>query len=128
MKVLMLVAHGSRKQAANDEVVRLATRVEGLGQGIFDAVVPAFLEFANPDIHQGIERCAEMGASEIILVPYFLAAGKHVTRDIPLELECVRTRYPHISIETTQYLGENEAMAELVIQCSENIEKTDNPA
>jgi sirohydrochlorin ferrochelatase len=128
MKVLMLVAHGSRKQAANDEVVRLATRVEGLGQGNFDAVVPAFLEFANPDIHQGIERCAEMGASEIILVPYFLAAGKHVTRDIPLELECARTRYPHISIETTQYLGENEAMAELVIQCSENIEKTDNPA
>lgn len=122
MKVLMLVAHGSRKQAANDEVVRLATRVEGLGQGNFDAVVPAFLEFANPDIHQGIERCAEIGASEIIVVPYFLAAGKHVTRDIPLELVCARTRYPHISIETTQYLGENEAMAELVIQCSENIE------
>jgi sirohydrochlorin ferrochelatase len=121
MKVLMLIAHGSRNQAANDEVNRLATRVEGLGQGDLDAVVPAFLEFANPDIHQGIERCAEMGASEIIVVPYFLAAGKHVTSDIPLELECARTRYPHISIETTQYLGENGAMAELIIQCSENI-------
>lgn len=120
MKILMLVAHGSRNQNANDEVSRLATRVEGLGQGNFEAVVPAFLELANPDIHQGIERCAEMGASEIIVVPYFLAAGKHVTRDIPLELECARTRYPHISIETTQYLGENEAMAELIIQCSEN--------
>jgi len=120
MKILMLVAHGSRNQNANDEVSRLATRVEGLAQGSFDAVVPAFLEFANPDIHQGIERCAEMGASEIIVVPYFLAAGKHVTRDIPLELECARARYPQISIETTQYLGENKAMAELIIQCSEN--------
>jgi sirohydrochlorin ferrochelatase len=120
MKILMLVAHGSRNQNANDEVSRLATRVEGLGQGSFDAVMPAFLEFANPDIHQGIERCAEMGASEIIVVPYFLAAGKHVSRDIPLELECARARYPQISIETTQYLGENKAMAELIIQCSEN--------
>lgn len=124
----MLVAHGSRNQAANDEVSQLATRVAGLGQGDFDAVVPAFLEFANPDIHQGIERCAEMGASEIIVVPYFLAAGKHVTKDIPLELECARTRYPQISIETSQYLGENGAMAELIIQCSENVGWSGNPA
>ena len=120
MKVLMLIAHGSRNQAANDEVSRLATRIQGLGQGEFDAVVPAFLEFAQPDIHQGIDICAAMGAREIIAVPYFLAAGKHVTRDIPLELECARTKHPQISIATSQYLGKNEAMAELVIQCSKN--------
>ena len=120
MKILMLVAHGSRNQAANDEVSRLATRVADLEQGNFDAVVPAFLEFANPDIHQGIERCAEMGASEIIVVPYFLAAGKHVTKDIPLELECARVKHPQISIATSQYLGKNEAMAELIIQCSKD--------
>ena len=120
MKVLMLIAHGSRNQAANDEVSRLATRIQGLGQGEFDAVVPAFLELAQPDIHQGIDLCAEMGACEIIAVPYFLAAGKHVTRDIPLELECARTKYPQISIETSQYLGSNAAMAELVIQCSKS--------
>jgi len=120
MKILMLVAHGSRNQAANDEVSRLATQVASLAQDDFDAVVPAFLELAEPDIHQGIERCAEMGASEVIVVPYFLAAGKHVTRDIPLELECARSGYPHITIETSQYLGENSAMAELIIQCSRN--------
>jgi sirohydrochlorin ferrochelatase len=120
MKVLMLIAHGSRNQAANDEVSQLVTQIQGLGQGEFDAVVPAFLEFAQPDIHQGIDLCAEMGAREIIAVPYFLAAGKHVTRDIPLELECARTRHPQINIATSQYLGKNEAMAELVIQCSKN--------
>lgn len=118
MKVLMLIAHGSRNQAANDEVSRLAQRIQGLGQGEFDAVVSAFLEFAKPDIHQGVDRCAELGARKIIALPYFLAAGKHVARDIPLELECARARHPQISIEITQYLGQNEAMAELVIQCS----------
>lgn len=120
MKIMMLVAHGSRNQTANDEVSRLAAQVASLAQGDFDAVVPAFLELAEPDIHRGIERCAEMGASEIVVVPYFLAAGKHVTRDIPRELECARTGYPHISIETSQYLGENSAMPELIIQCSQS--------
>lgn len=52
MKILMLVAHGSRNQAANDEVSRLAARVASLAQGDFDAVVPAFLELAEPDIHR----------------------------------------------------------------------------
>jgi sirohydrochlorin ferrochelatase len=121
MKVLMLIAHGSRHQAANDEVSRLAARIQDLVQDDIDVVVPAFLELAKPDINQGVDRCVALGASEIVVVPYFLAAGKHVASDIPSELECARRRHPKINIETAQYLGENEAMARLVIECSKNI-------
>jgi sirohydrochlorin ferrochelatase len=31
MKALLLIAHGSRKQAANEEICRLAQQVEALG-------------------------------------------------------------------------------------------------
>lgn len=119
MKALMLIAHGSRKQAANDEVSRLAQRISRLEGSEYDAVVPAFLEFAEPDIHQGVDRCVELGADTIIAMPYFLAAGRHVAEDIPKEIECARAGNPQVSIEISQYLGESDAMARLIVECSQ---------
>ena len=119
MKALMLIAHGSRKQAANDEVSRLAQQISRLEDSEYGAVVPAFLEFAEPDIHQGIDRCVELGADTIIAMPYFLAAGRHVVEDIPKEIECARAGNPQVNIEISQYLGESEAMARLIVQCSQ---------
>jgi len=118
MKALLLIAHGSRKQAANEEIGRLAQRVETLAGDDYGAVVAAFLELAEPDIQQGVERCIELGATEIVAVPYFLAAGRHVAQDIPGELACARAGHPELSIELSQYVGDNEAMPDLVLRCS----------
>ena len=128
MKVLMLIAHGSRKQAANDEVSRLAEQISKLEDSEYDAVVPAFLEIAEPDIHQSVERCVELGADTIVAMPYFLAAGRHVEEDIPKQIECARAGNPQVKIEISQYLGESEAMARLVVQCSHNTGCTDESA
>jgi sirohydrochlorin ferrochelatase len=125
MKVLMLIAHGSRKQAANDEVSRLAEQISNLEDSEYDAVIPAFLEFAEADIHQGVERCVELGADTIVAMPYFLASGRHVAEDIPKEIECARAGNPQVNIEISQYLGESEAMARLVVQCSHNTGQAD---
>ena len=118
MKVLLLIAHGSRKVEANEEIGRLAQRVNHLAGDDYGAVVAAFLECAEPSIQQGVDNCVELGATEIVAVPYFLAAGKHVVRDIPAELDCARAGHPGLSIEMSQYVGENDAMAGLVLNCS----------
>jgi sirohydrochlorin ferrochelatase len=118
MKVMMLIAHGSRRQAANDEVRKLAECIEQIGGADFDAVRPAFLELAEPDIQQGIGECVALGATKIIAVPYFLAGGRHVTADIPGELACARAGHPGVSIGMSQYLGQHESMPELLLRCS----------
>ena len=122
----MLIAHGSRKQAANDEVNRLAEQISKLEDSEYDAVVSAFLEFAEPNIHQGVERCVGLGADTIVAMPYFLAAGRHVAEDIPKEIECARAGNPQVNIEISQYLGECQAMAGLVVQCSYNTAQADD--
>ncbi len=119
MKFMLLIAHGSRKQAANDEIAALAERVQAIAGDGYDAVLPAFLELAEPDIHQAIENCARQGAVEIVAVPYFLAAGNHVARDIPGELECARAGHPGIRIEMAPYVGGHEAMADVVLRCAQ---------
>ena len=120
MKILLLIAHGSRKQSANEEIAALAQKVEALAGEDYDAAVAAFLECAEPSIQQGIEHCVELGATKIVAVPYFLAAGKHVVRDIPGELDCARAGHPGVDIVMSQYVGEHDAMADLVLRSSKN--------
>ena len=119
MKYLLLIAHGSRRQSANDEISQLGERVAALEDNDFDGVVTAFLEIAKPDIHQGVARCVELGADHIVVVPYFLAGGNHVSKDIPAEIECARAGLSRqVEIEISQYLGASAAMAGLVLDCS----------
>ena len=58
MKFLLLIAHGSRRQGANDEIRQLGERVASLDGNDYDGVVTAFLELAEPDIQQGIANAS----------------------------------------------------------------------
>ena len=118
MEILLLVAHGSRKETANQEVRELAARIEGHSGSDYEAVVPAFLEFAEPDIGGGVDHCVKLGAKNITVVPYFLSAGAHVNRDIPGELDIASHRYPGVGLNLTGHLGAVEGIVEAVINCA----------
>jgi sirohydrochlorin ferrochelatase len=118
MRFLLLIAHGSRRQSANDEIRQLGERVASLEDNDYDGVVTAFLELAEPDIQQGIAKCVEQGAQSIVAVPYFLAGGNHVIKDIPGEIACAIAGMPSLDIEISRYLGSSDSMANLVLDCS----------
>ena len=75
MRFLLLIAHGSRRQSANDEIRQLGERVAGLDANDYDGVVTAFLELAEPDIQQGIAKCVEQGAQSIVADALFSGRG-----------------------------------------------------
>lgn len=113
---LLVVAHGSRREASNDEVRKLVELIS-IRSGIrFKMVMPAFLELASPSIPEGIELCIKKGATEVVVFPYFLSAGRHVTEDVPAEVELKRKEYPQIPIKITNYLGSNQGIADLVLE------------
>lgn len=113
-RALVIVAHGSRREASNDEVRQLAQVIAGKVGGRFMQVESAFLELAEPSIPDGIEKCIQAGADEVIVLPYFLSAGRHVAQDIPAEVEIKRKQYPHTAISITTYLGADERVADLM--------------
>jgi len=102
---LLIVAHGSRRLASNEEVRRLAERVRDLRSPGIDHVESAFLELAEPDIPAGLDRCVALGAREIVLFPYFLAVGTHVAEDIPEVVAAFRARHPDVAVRVTGHLG-----------------------
>jgi sirohydrochlorin ferrochelatase len=115
MHVLLLIAHGSRREASNQEVRELAARLEQIAGDRFDRVIPAFLELAEPDIPTGIDLCVESGARTVTAVPYFLSAGRHVAEDIPAELEKGRLKHRAVTVHLSDYLGKHASVPDLLL-------------
>jgi sirohydrochlorin ferrochelatase len=78
--------------------------------------MPAFLEFASPSIPEAIEKCSEMGARRVTVLPYFLSAGVHINRDIPDEVNKASQDFPDLEINVTNYFGSREEIAELLMK------------
>ena len=115
MKALLFIAHGSRRTASNDEVRQLSERMANLAGDEFDMVVPAFLELAEPDIPAGVDQCVAAGATEVVVVPYFLAAGRHVAEDIPEDLAKASEQHPDLKIDQVNYLGTHQSIPEILL-------------
>jgi sirohydrochlorin ferrochelatase len=111
----MLIAHGSRRTASNQEVQDLARKIEAIAGSQFDSVSSAFLEIAEPDIPTGIRRCIEAGATAITIVPYFLSAGRHVAEDIPREINKAVSEHADVKINCLPHIGANPSMPDFLI-------------
>ena len=105
MRALLIVAHGSRRAASNDEVRALTEQLRPQAETEFGYVACAFLELADPLIADGLEQCLQAGAEKVILLPYFLSAGRHVTQDIPNIVAEFIAAQPGLNIRIAPYLG-----------------------
>ena len=63
MKFLLLIAHGSRRQSANEEISLLAERVAALETNNFDGVVTAFGLVNGRRVMVASQDAAVMGGS-----------------------------------------------------------------
>jgi sirohydrochlorin ferrochelatase len=110
---ILLIAHGSRRKEANDELLRLA---ETLRQRLPDSIIEtAFLELAEPGIPEGVRRCVAQGAREVRLVPYFLSPGMHVTRDLEEHRRQFQRDYAAVRFSLSPPLGGHSAVLDIVV-------------
>ena len=114
-KHLILVAHGSRRVESNDEVRRLTATLHAKARRRFGGVSYAFLELEHPSIVEAIDAAVANGAREVIVLPYFLAAGRHVVEDIPREVETKQRQYPEVKFRIAPYLGTMDGIADLLL-------------
>lgn len=115
MKALLIVAHGSRREASNEEVRQVTRQVAEIAGDQFGLVISGFLELAEPSIPDGIQQCIDAGATEVVVLPYFLSAGRHVAEDIPADIQLAQGRNPHIKISQAPYLGSAAGVRELLL-------------
>ncbi len=111
---VILLGHGSRRSDANDILRNMTEIIKS--KISFINVECAYLEFAEPDIYDTLEKLAKENFDSIYIIPYFLYSGNHVSRDIPEILRKYKEKYPRINFKLGDYLGVDERIAELVTE------------
>jgi sirohydrochlorin ferrochelatase len=110
---IVVFAHGSRIEAANEAVRRVAAELAL--QGGFEHVEAAFLELGEPDLEGAVVRLAGRGVREILVAPYFLTLGIHLERDLPKIAERIAQAHPGIAIRIAPPLDGHPALAEILL-------------
>jgi len=109
---IIILSHGSRLKQANaslGKTVRTIRRKTGL-----DAIAPAYLQFCRPDLERSVKSIVAKGHRTVIIIPFFLFNGNHVTRDIPHIIEKEKEKYPEVNFIYTKNLGEDTRISDIV--------------
>ncbi len=109
---LLLIAHGSRHAEANADLLFVVEQVRQ--RRIYPIVEAAFLELAEPDIDEGAARCVARGANRVVMLPYFLSAGRHVRRDLTASRLRLQQRFPHVEFRLGEPLGRHPLLIDIV--------------
>jgi precorrin-8X/cobalt-precorrin-8 methylmutase len=116
MRKIIIAGHGSPRDEANNiqQLSELLHRM--IHPDCSDkCVIAAYLQFAQPDIMQAISECVKDGVKQIIIHPYFLSSGLHVTRDIPEVIKEAEKKYPDVKFIYTEPLGIHTKIAQAVL-------------
>jgi len=117
MERIILIGHGSPRKEANNVEIMAGLLHNAIHPGCADQCLrAAYMQFARPDIAATIDACVREGADRIIVHPFFLYAGLHVTKDIPEAIDAARGRYPGVEFVYTEPLGVHEGLVRIVLE------------
>lgn len=114
MQSLLLISHGSRQASSNEEIRRLERSLRQQLADHFPIVESAFLTFEEQSIDNAVVKCVEQGATSIKVLPYFLAAGVHVSQDIPDAVQLACKKHYALSVEILPHLGSSQRITSLI--------------
>jgi sirohydrochlorin cobaltochelatase len=111
-QAIILFAHGARSAAWAEPFERLRTIVQARSPQA--QVGLAYLELMSPSLPELVSNYAQAGVTQVTVVPIFLGQGGHIRRDLPLLIETLNKRYPHIQIEVAVAVGEDEQVLKAI--------------
>lgn len=111
--IVLIVGHGSRDPAANQEFEQLVTRYQAHRPDI--ELRHAYIELARPSLDEALAD-VPTECDEVTILPLFLFAAGHVKNDLPLALATARGRRPAVRFRAAREIGVHTAMVELALE------------
>lgn len=113
MDAVLFIGHGSRDPEGNVEVKRF---VDSIASELDAAIVETcFLEFEQPGIYQGVERCVQRGATRVAVIPMMLFSAGHAKIHIPAALDEMKAKYPHVQFIYGRPIGIHEQVLHILL-------------
>lgn len=114
VKALIILGHGSRRRESNDEIAHLAMQLAPHIEAGYPIVTHAFAELARPTLPEAVADVVKQGATGILIIPYFLAEGRHVVEDTPRLVAQAQQENPGIEIKVSSHVGKDNYMTILL--------------
>ena len=117
---LLLIAHGSRRAEANADLEFVAAAMRERGRYL--VVQVSYLELAEPSIPAGGELCVRQGATEVVMLPYFLSPGVHVRDDMAAVRDELNAKFSGVTFRLAEPLGRHPLLLDIVEQRAREVE------
>lgn len=111
---IILFAHGSAMEEANEGVRDLAMKVQDAGAYAY--VRASFLGPGQPELGHVIAEAVGAGFESVVVIPFFLTLGTHLRRDLPKLIAAERQKYPQLEIQVGRSLEDHPEMASLILR------------
>ncbi len=113
---IVVFAHGSRVESANQAVRKVASELARAGN--FHHVEAAFLELGEPSLAGAAAKLVEQGVERILVLPYFLTLGLHMERDLPKLTRAISNRHKGLEVLVGHPLEGHPALVEVLLDRS----------
>lgn len=109
---IVILGHGSRSEGAEESIRQVTARIRN--KGSYEIVMHAFLQHASPRFSDALEDCVRLQVAKVIVVPFFMQSGAHVSADIPELVRAVKKKHPHLNVVVTDYVGGHPLMIDII--------------
>ncbi len=111
-EAIILLGHGSRVPEAGKDMERVAARLrEKYGYQLVDV---CFMSRLGPHFPEVFQKCVNLVATKVLVIPYFLHSGLHLVRDFPEMLQVEAQKFPGVTLQMGRGFGFDEMLVDLV--------------
>jgi sirohydrochlorin cobaltochelatase len=110
---LVMIAHGSRDPRWREPFERLHATVK---RTTSQSVKLAYMEFISPTLLDCARDAVSEGATQLEILPVFMAGGAHVSTDIPEQAQLIREHFPELEVNILAPIGEDRRMFSLMCE------------
>ncbi|WP_206603122.1 sirohydrochlorin chelatase [Leptolyngbya ohadii] len=100
----ILLAHGSRREGANQPIVQIAAQLRAM---------PAFWS-VEPNLETQATNLIRQGCQEICVLPYFLFEGG-ITDAIEQQVQQIAQQFPYVKLHLGRAIGASPALADFLL-------------
>lgn len=109
---IVFFAHGSRDPLWRAPIEAVAQLLQH--QHPAAPCMCAYLELTEPDLATACQALITAGSTHITVLPMFLGTGRHARNDLPVLVNELRARHPHVQFDIATAVGEDPRVTALL--------------
>lgn len=120
--LLVLLAHGSSDPAWQAPFVAMT---QSIATNQPHPVRLAFMELCSPGLEDIARELPAHESCDVEVLPLFFSAGRHLRRDVPLQIEQLHQSYPWLNIRLHDPVGIHPRMTQALTDIAADLDFSD---